>query len=478
LARAILRARMQFDSLTFILFFALVLAGATLARGWSGRKNFLLAASYVFYGAWNPAFVLLLAASSTVDWLIARQMSRCEDRRVRRRWLAISLVANLGTLALFKYGGFLRENAAALLAPFGVTLGDAGWSLVLPVGISFYTFQSLSYTIDVYRRQVEPIASLRDFCLYVAFFPQLVAGPIVRFSDFEAQLRVPRAPHWAVLGPGLALMLWGLFEKIVLADGLFAPVADASYAAGGPATAAAAWAGVLAFAGQIFCDFAGYSCCAIGAARCLGFHLPRNFANPYGALGFSDFWRRWHISLSTWLRDYLYVPLGGNRGGRLKTYRNLMLTMLLGGLWHGASWNFVLWGGLHGAYLSIERGLRDRFGFVPEASRWPLLAIWSALTLVLVTLTWIPFRAPDFAYTGAYFERLFAFDGSRFDVDQGFVAAAFAALVAAQYVVRSRSVDELFERMPAPVLGAGLAMLLVGVVLSPGETHAFIYFQF
>jgi D-alanyl-lipoteichoic acid acyltransferase DltB (MBOAT superfamily) len=469
---------MQFDSLTFIVFFALVLAGAALARGWGARKNFLLVASYVFYGAWNPAFVLLLAGSSIVDWLIARRVAAADDIRARRGWLLISLAANLGTLAVFKYGNFLRENAGLVLAPLGIDLGPAGWSLVLPVGISFYTFQSLSYTIDVYRRQVQPIASLRDFCLYVAFFPQLVAGPIVRFSDFEAQLRVPRAPRWATIGPGLGLMAWGLFEKIVLADSLFAPVADASFAVAGPASAAAAWAGILAFAGQIFCDFAGYSCCAIGAARCLGFYLPRNFANPYAALGFGDFWRRWHVSLSTWLRDYLYVPLGGNRGARWKTYRNLMLTMLLGGLWHGASWNFVLWGGLHGAYLAFERALRDRSGFVPEAARLPVAALWSALTLVVVVLTWIPFRAPDLAYSAAFFARLFVRDGSWFDVDQGFAVLAFAAVVAVQHVVRSRSVDELFEKLPAAVLGAVLAMLVAGIVLSPGETHAFIYFQF
>jgi D-alanyl-lipoteichoic acid acyltransferase DltB (MBOAT superfamily) len=469
---------MQFDSLTFIVFFALVLAGAALARGWGARKNFLLVASYVFYGAWNPAFVLLLAGSSIVDWLIARRVAAADDLRARRGWLLISLAANLGTLAVFKYGNFLRENAGLVLAPLGIDLGPAGWSLVLPVGISFYTFQSLSYTIDVYRRQVQPIASLRDFCLYVAFFPQLVAGPIVRFSDFEAQLRVPRAPRWATIGPGLGLMAWGLFEKIVLADSLFAPVADASFAVAGPASAAAAWAGILAFAGQIFCDFAGYSCCAIGAARCLGFYLPRNFANPYAALGFGDFWRRWHVSLSTWLRDYLYVPLGGNRGARWKTYRNLMLTMLLGGLWHGASWNFVLWGGLHGAYLAFERALRDRSGFVPEAARLPVAALWSALTLVVVVLTWIPFRAPDLAYSAAFFARLFVRDGSWFDVDQGFAVLAFAAVVAVQHVVRSRSVDELFEKLPAAVLGAVLAMLVAGIVLSPGETHAFIYFQF
>ncbi len=469
---------MQFDSLTFVVFFALVLAGAALARGWNARKNLLLVASYIFYGAWNPAFVLLLAASSVLDWLLARRIDAARQPGSRRTWLIVSLTANLGTLALFKYGGFLHANMSAALAPFGVELGETAWSLVLPVGISFYTFQSLSYTIDVYRRQVRPIASLRDFCLYVAFFPQLVAGPIVRFSDFEEQLRIPRAPAWASIGPGLALLLWGLFEKIVLADGLFAPVADAAFAAGGPATSAAAWAGILAFSGQIFCDFAGYSCCAIGAARCLGFFLPQNFANPYAALGFADFWRRWHISLSTWLRDYLYVPLGGNRQGRLRTYRNLLITMLLGGLWHGASWNFVLWGGLHGSYLAIERALRETFGFAPERSRWFVAGAWSLLTLLIVVLTWIPFRASDFAASLDYFGRLFGPLGGGFDIDQRFAVAAFATLVLVQHAVRNRRIEAIFERTPTPILGASLAALLVAVVLSPGETHAFIYFQF
>jgi len=390
----------------------------------------------------------------------------------------LSLAGNLGTLALFKYGGFLHDTAGALLAPFGVALADPAWSLVLPVGISFYTFQSLSYTIDVYRRQVEPIRSLRDFCLFVAFFPQLVAGPIVRFADFEEQLRVPRAPAWAGIGPGLAMLAFGLFEKIVLADSLFAPVADASFGAAGPATSAAAWAGMLAFAGQIFCDFAGYSCCAIGAARCLGFHLPRNFANPYAALSFSDFWRRWHISLSTWLRDYLYVPLGGNRHGRAKTYRNLLLTMLLGGLWHGANWTFVLWGGLHGAFLAIERALRDFAGFAPERLGRAGVFAWSLLTLACVLLAWVPFRAPDFAYTADYFARLFTLEGSWFDVDQGFATLAFGALVLVQHALRDRPLDAVFERLPAPLLGTALALLLMAIVLSPGETHAFIYFQF
>jgi alginate O-acetyltransferase complex protein AlgI len=468
---------MQFDSLTFIVFFVLVLVAAGALRGWSARKNALLLASYVFYAAWSPAFVLLLAGSSVVDWLIARRIAATADPGRRRAWLILSLAANLGTLALFKYGGFLHANLAVALAQFGVTLDAPGWSLVLPVGISFYTFQSLSYTLDVYRGKIRPIASLRDFCLFVAFFPQLVAGPIVRFSEFEAQLREPRAPTWAVLAPGLALLLWGLFQKVVLADGLFAPVADSAFAPGGATGAATAWAGMLAFSGQIFCDFAGYSCCAIGSARCLGFFLPQNFRNPYAACGFADFWRRWHISLSTWLRDYLYVPLGGNRHGRWRTHRNLMLTMLIGGLWHGAGWNFVLWGGMHGLYLVVERALREHAGFEPGRSPGPLAAGWSLLTLLLVVLTWIPFRAGDFAATRHYFAQLFA-PGGGFSLDQGFAVAGFVGLVLVQRGFRDRDFESVAARLPAAALAGLLALLLSAVVLSPGETYAFIYFQF
>jgi alginate O-acetyltransferase complex protein AlgI len=468
---------MQFDSLTFILFFALVLVAAGALRGWSARKNALLLASYVFYAAWSPAFVLLLAGSSVLDWLIARRIAATHDPGRRRAWLILSLVANLGTLALFKYGGFLHDNLAAALAPFGVMLEAPGWSLVLPVGISFYTFQSLSYTLDVYRGKIRPIASLRDFCLFVAFFPQLVAGPIVRFAEFESQLREPRAPTWAVLGPGLALLLWGLFQKVVLADGLFAPVADAAFGAGGAIGAATAWAGVLAFSGQIFCDFAGYSCCAIGSARCLGFFLPQNFRNPYAALGFADFWRRWHISLSTWLRDYLYVPLGGNRGGRGRTYRNLMLTMLIGGLWHGAGWNFVLWGGLHGLFLVLERVLGERTGFTPERARAPAAFAWSLLTLLAVVLAWIPFRARDFDATREFGTQLFA-GGGGLSLDQAFAVAGFLLLVAVQRLFRDTGFETVATRLPAPALAGLLALLLCAVVLSPGETYAFIYFQF
>ncbi|MCK9488949.1 MAG: MBOAT family protein [Xanthomonadales bacterium] len=470
---------MQFDSLSFLLFFACVLAGAGLARGWGLRKNFLLAASYVFYAAWSPAFVLLLAGSSVLDWWLARRIAAEAAPRARKGWLALSLATNLGVLALFKYGGFLHENLAWLLQGAGIELTAPGWSLVLPVGISFYTFQSLSYTIDVYRRQVQPTPSLRDFCLFVAFFPQLVAGPIVRYSQFERQLQVPRGPSWAGIGPGLTLLLWGLFLKVVLADGLFAPVANAAFAVDAlPDGAIAAWAGVLAFSGQIFCDFAGYSCCAIGAARCLGFVLPVNFRQPYAALGFSDFWRRWHITLSSWLRDYLYIGLGGNRRGHWRTWRNLMLTMLLGGLWHGAAWQFIAWGGLHGLYLAGERLARDRAGFRPEAlTALPAIG-YGLFTLLLVVLAWIPFRAPDLGHAIAYAGQLLVSSGTAANIDQQFAIGGFAALVLVHWLSRRTSFEAVAMRLPVPALALLLAALLSATVLSPGETHAFIYFQF
>ncbi|HRG15125.1 MAG TPA: MBOAT family O-acyltransferase [Pseudomonadota bacterium] len=468
---------MQFDSFTFLLFFMLVLAGAASTRGWGARKNLLLLASYLFYGAWSPAFTLLLAGASVIDWFLARRIHAAATHPARRFWLAASIVLNIGTLALFKYGPFLHANLAVALAAVGVQIDPWSLGLVLPVGISFYTFQSVSYTFDVYRRRVEPIHSLRDFCLFVAFFPQLVAGPIVRFTQFAPQLVEPRAPSWPGLAHGAVWMLWGLFEKIVLADTVFAPVADAAWSNLAGLSSSSALAASLAFAGQIFCDFAGYSCCAIGAARCLGFDLPPNFRNPYAAVGFSDFWKRWHISLSTWLRDYLYIALGGNRGGVWRTYRNLMLTMLLGGLWHGAGWNFVVWGGCHGLLLVLERRLRGERDGATADPRGLSRGVWAVVTLLAVVALWIPFRSPDFAAT-AQFLQAFARPWTPLDFGAACALAAFALIVLAQWRVRDLDLDALVARAPAALLVPFLALLLVLIVLSPGDTHAFIYFQF
>ncbi|HNT89962.1 MAG TPA: MBOAT family O-acyltransferase, partial [Candidatus Hydrogenedentes bacterium] len=360
------------------------------------KKFNLLIASYVFYAAWNPPFVILLWISTVVDWFAAKGIARRQSATAKRLWVLVSLLCNLGLLGFFKYGGFLLDNFVLLTNAVGVDFHPARPSIVLPVGISFYTFQTLSYTLDVYRGATKPSRSFLDYALYVTFFPQLVAGPIVRSVDFLPQCATERRVAAGQLGWGLSLLTIGLFEKTVIADGLFAPICDKVYAQAGAAGPLDAWIGTLAFSGQIFCDFAGYSTCAIGAAMCLGFAIPDNFRFPYAAVGFADFWRRWHISLSSWLRDYLYISLGGNRTGAARTYVNLAVTMLLGGLWHGANWTFVVWGGLHGIYLVIERWARALFPPWPLWGALPMRMTLALTTYLAVLFAWVFFRAQDF----------------------------------------------------------------------------------
>jgi alginate O-acetyltransferase complex protein AlgI len=472
---------MQFDSLTFVVFFTLLAALYQLPWGWNARKWLLLVASFVFYGAWSPAFLLLLIGSACVDWWLSLRIAAAASDIAKRRWLTLSIVANLGLLAVFKYGNFLNQNVAALLALGGIQWQPPAFDILLPVGISFYTFQSLSYCIDVYRGQVPVQRSLRDYVLFVAFFPQLVAGPIVRYSEFRDQLEQPRRSSADGFFVGISLMLIGLFQKIVLADSVFAPVADTGFVAGAAPGGALAWSATIAFTGQIFCDFAGYSLCAIGCAATLGFHLPDNFRSPYAAIGFSDFWRRWHISLSSWLRDYLYVPLGGNRGGTLFTARNLMLTMLLGGLWHGAAWTFVAWGAFHGACLIAERAAR---GALPQAAwrdahalRW----LYGAFTLLMVMWAWVWFRAPDFATAANVHLAMLgrgAADAPAIGTEARIALIVFALLWLAHWATRSLDLRATLSRMPGWLAGLLWGALLTAMVLSPGAGRAFIYFQF
>src|SRR6476620_19823 len=386
---------MIFNSLTFLVFFTAVLALHYLPLfSWHQKKINLLVASYLFDAAWNPPFVILLWISSVVDWWAAQWMVRAKRESTRKAWMLTSVIVNLGMLGYFKYGGFLLQNFVELAASVGVIYHPPGWDIVLPVGISFYTFATLSYTLDVYLRRSKPAGHFLDYALFVTFFPHLVAGPIMRPTELVPQFAQPRRATPDMLRFGLALMTLGLFQKVVLADGFLAPVAEQVYDGDKLAGALDAWIATLAFSGQIFCDFAGYSTTAIGVALCLGFAMPDNFRFPYAAIGFSDFWRRWHITLSAWLRDYLYIPLGGNRHGQARTYMALMATMLLGGLWHGASWTFVVWGGLHGTYLAGERLLRSRFaGYRP--GRWALFGL-ALLTYALVNITWVFFRAHGF----------------------------------------------------------------------------------
>lgn len=473
---------MVFNSLTFVVFFALVLALHAMPFGWTTKKVNLLLASYIFYAAWNPPFVILLWISTAVDWWAAGRIARTEDPLRRRSLLAVSLLANLGLLGYFKYGGFLTANFARALGTLGVEWQAPAWDIVLPVGISFYTFQTMSYTLDVYLRRAAPAKSLLDFSLFVTFFPQLVAGPIVRPTDLIPQFATPRVASPRQLGWGLMLMVLGLFEKIVLADGLLAPVADKVFETGELLHPGDAWLGTLAFSGQIFCDFAGYTTCAIGIALALGFSLPDNFRFPYAAIGFSDFWRRWHISLSTWLRDYLYVPLGGNRKGEGRTYVNLMLTMLLGGLWHGAAWTFVVWGGLHGAYLAAERWLKPRLGHIALWRTWPGQLALGLVTYFLVNITWVFFRAPDFGTAWRMLRGMLLVDATGKPVLPTYsvfsASLVVLAIVTTHWYMRDRALHVEVQRLPVPVIGAAWGAMLWLIVVMQGGGNAFIYFQF
>jgi alginate O-acetyltransferase complex protein AlgI len=473
---------MLFNSLTFVVFFVLVVTAYWTMRSWEARKNLLLAASYVFYGTWNPPFALLLFATTALDFYLAARIAAAGTAASRRGWLVASLASNLSMLGFFKYGNFLLENTKWLLAQAGITYQPPQLDLFLPIGISFYTFHSLSYTLDVYRRTTEPTRSLRDFTLAVSFFPQLVAGPIVRAADFLPQAAHPPRPDASRFIWGLLLMTLGLFEKTVLADTMLAGAAEKVFAYGGPLASLDAWTGVLAFSGQIFFDFAGYSTCAIGAALCLGFHLRDNFRFPYAAVGFSDFWRRWHISLSTFLRDYLYIPLGGNRAGVVRAAINLMIVMFIGGLWHGAAWTFVVWGVIHGFCLVLERVLRAVFKDAAWTQTLGVQLLLGVATYAVVCLAWVFFRAADFATASRLVLAMVgtlptgdAILPTREILQVGLVTAG---LLTAHWLLRHTSVETVAARMPRSLLVGVWTIMICSIILTQGNGHAFIYFQF
>lgn len=406
------------------------------------------------------------------------------DRLARRRaLLTMSMLANLGMLGYFKYGGFLMENWALLMSSIGVTWSAPSWSIVLPVGISFYTFQTMAYSLDVYLRRAEPTQSLLDFALFVTFFPQLVAGPIVRPTQLIPQFQAPVRTSRDQFLWGLALLTLGLFEKIVIADGALAPAADAVFGAATAVPFSDAWLGTLAFSGQIFSDFAGYSTAAIGIALCLGFSLPDNFRFPYAAIGFSDFWRRWHISLSTWLRDYLYIPLGGNRMGWHRTQLNLLVTMLLGGLWHGAAWTFVVWGGLHGIYLGVERWLTDRYHGIRIAGTFAFRLGLGLLTYFLVNLTWVFFRAEDFPTAWRLLQAMLGFSPAGAELVLAThlvvtVTIVITGMLLVHGLMRRRHLEQVVARAPAWLTAMVWAGMLFAILTTQGSGNAFIYFQF
>lgn len=466
---------MLFNSFSFLVFFVTVYAIFWLLPAWPQKKWLLLIASYLFYAAWNPPYIVLLLLSTSVDWWLARLIGRTENSSRRRILLLFSLASNLGLLGYFKYGNFLLENFVLWCSAFGIAYQPPALGIILPIGISFYTFASLSYTIDVYRKEIRSNWKFTDYALFVGFFPHLVAGPIVRASFLLPQIEKPKLPTANQIGWGFALVCFGLFAKVVMADSIFAPMVDAAYAHPERSGLLDTWVAVLSFSGQIYYDFSGYSLCAIGLAMSFGFWFPDNFRYPYGAQSFSDFWRRWHISLSSWLRDYLYIPLGGNRHGEARTYLALFLTMLIGGLWHGASWMFVLWGGLHGIYLAVERAFRK----VPAST---LLSPQgkSALIFLVVTLTWIPFRAATPNQSIAILHRLFnTSDMGYIGIPELLALLAIIFTLRWHFVLKDSSIEDALLKRGQVVRIGVIASSLMGLFLcSGGNSNAFIYFQF
>jgi alginate O-acetyltransferase complex protein AlgI len=466
-----------FSSLTFVVFFVTVMGLMLVLRTDRQKKWLLLIASYVFYGAWDWRFLSLIAASSIWSFYFGRRIARTDDRGLRKRYLASALVLDLGLLGTFKYADFFAGSFAQLFGiADGLTLG-----IVLPVGISFYTFQTMSYTIDIYRRRLDECRSALDFFLFVSFFPQLVAGPIVRASEFLPQLKLPLALRAKNVVLGGQIFVLGLAQKVLVADNV-AVFVDPVFKTPELYDAATLWLGLAAYTLQIFCDFSGYSLMAIGVAKVLGFDLPENFRTPYLSRSITEFWRRWHISLSTWLRDYLYISLGGNRDGPRRTDFNLMATMVLGGLWHGAGWNFIIWGSLHGLGLMVHKHWRRhvRTDRLTGASAVAWAAVSWAATLLFAALLWIPFRAADFATAVRFVGGLFSPGGVRWLHTTTLLVLAGMLVWHLLWAVKAKVIRVIPSQDPTawrPLWTLGALLLLV-LMFAPFEASPFIYFQF
>ncbi len=472
---------MLFNSLPFLVFIALFLPAYFISRGKS-RLMLCLAGSYFFYACWDYRFLSLIVLSTVIDFVLGLKISETENQRKRKHFLWISVAMNLGVLAFFKYFNFFTDSFMNLMNTMGIEASFNTLHIILPVGISFYTFQSMSYSIDLYRRKIDVESNFLRFATYIAFFPQLVAGPIVRASDLLPQFRKDHPFDWNNFTMGLGQVLVGFFKKVAVADSL-ALVVDQIFAGPAGFSSLNLVIGVIFYSFQIYCDFSGYSDIAIGLARMMGFHFPMNFRTPYFSKNFSEFWTRWHISLSSWLRDYLYISLGGNRKGTFMTYRNLMITMLLGGLWHGASWAFVFWGFLHGMYLVVQRLASPVVTRLEDALSIPdwLRNVYSiALVYFLTCFAWIYFRSPDFETANAIISGIVALEGTTlinmFWIVQGFLLIGLLLVVEVLDV--KLDLPQKAERSPVFQV-ASYALILWGIALlgTFGESQ-FIYFQF
>jgi D-alanyl-lipoteichoic acid acyltransferase DltB (MBOAT superfamily) len=462
-----------FPTVEFAIYFPIVLALSwALMPHLQWWKVFIVLASYVFYGTANWKFCFLLGGVTLGNQLFAHLIARAGDQRRKKQLVGTAVALDLATLGVFKYYAFFVQDVDRVLDSTGLGLPLPLLTIALPVGISFFTFQAITYVVDTYRGHVDP-APLLDVAVYLSFFSHLVAGPIVRASEFLPQIDKPRDPANVAVGAGLFLIASGLIKKVAIADYLAREVVDPVFAVPEAHAAPDVIFGAYAYAAQIYCDFSGYTDMAIGLALLMGIVFPQNFNRPYRSQSIREFWRRWHITLSRFLRDYLYIPLGGNRRGRRRTYVNLLITMLLGGLWHGAAWGFVLWGGIHGTVLAIEHALRGRPDWRPAWLRW-------FITFHIVVLAWIVFRAPDLSVAGELVSQLT--DWSEASIITWTTLAVVAATIGVQ-LLPERETGELrirVERLHPAAMGAALAVLivLVAATVPTQGVPPFIYFAF
>ena len=476
---------MLFDTPIYFLF--LLIAVLVYWRlQWRQQNQFLLAASYLFYGWWDWRFLTLILISTLVDYQCARVIARSNNPTQRKLLLALSVGLNLCFLGFFKYYDFFASSLVDALGGLGISASLPLLKWILPPGISFYTFQELAYIVDVYNRKLEPAESLVDYALFITLFPHLIAGPIQRPSHLLPQVQYPRTFVPQSVFDGLMLIASGLFRKCVIADNC-ALLADAAFSGKlGEPNLAVVLLGSYAFAWQIYGDFSGYSDIARGSAQLMGFHFMVNFRQPYLATSLQDFWRRWHISLSTWLRDYLYIPIGGNRGGELQTYRNLMTTMLLGGLWHGANWTFVIWGGIHGLWLSVERLGRRVLGLAESPAERglglfsPVAWLQRIFLFHLVCLAWVFFRAQSFGEATRFLQGVTQWSWKpEYLMGFKFLALFSVPLMLLDLVLEMRDEEYALEKLPVPFrLAAALSLVMIVTFFAGNQVNAFIYFQF
>ena len=475
---------MVFNSITFLIFIGVFFP---LYFSLKGRARLWLCflASYLFYGWWDWRFLALIATSTVLDFWIGQTLEQTAESTQRKRLLWLSVAVNLGCLAFFKYFNFFLDSFQILLTNIGYSGELGSLQIILPVGISFYTFQSMSYTIDIYYGKIKHEKDWLRFATFIAFFPQLVAGPIVRAKEFLPQFERERKLDHERIIIGLGQVIWGFFKKVAVADSL-APFVDQCFASPTSFGSLHLLIGVIFYSFQIYCDFSGYSDIAIGLARMMGFDFPKNFRTPYFSKDFSEFWTRWHITLSSWLRDYLYIPLGGNRHGTFNTYKNLMITMLLGGLWHGASWVFVFWGFLHGMYLVIQRLFGAYWGQFLEWIRTPKVVrqlINMSLVYTFTCLAWIFFRATDFENALQLISGLGNLESfnlsqvtNKFWVIKGFLLIGVLLLIEVsdfKFDYRSLMVKSVVFRVTSMSI-----LIWLMVFMGTFDSNAFIYFQF